>query len=139
MPAAGGGGGLGDLLKGGLGGLLAGGAAGSVISGGLGDLLKQFQQNGHGETANSWVSPGPNKQISPGDLASALGADQINSLMSQTGLSRDELLVGPQPASARRDQSSDAGRTAADRKRSVGPALSCRHHAACFFRKGRQP
>jgi uncharacterized protein YidB (DUF937 family) len=89
-----GGGGLGDVLKGGLGGLLAGGAAGSVISGGLGDLLKQFQQNGHGDTANSWVSPGPNKQISPGDLASALGADQISSLVSQTGLSRDDLLAG---------------------------------------------
>ena len=88
------GGGLGDLLKGGLGGLLAGGAAGSVISGGLGDLLKQFQQNGQGDTANSWVSPGPNKQISPGDLASALGADQINALASQSGLSRDELLAG---------------------------------------------
>jgi uncharacterized protein YidB (DUF937 family) len=88
------GGGLGDLLKGGLGGLLAGGAAGSVISGGLGDLLKQFQQSGHGDTANSWVSPGPNKQISPNDLASALGADQINSLASQTGMSRDDLLAG---------------------------------------------
>ena len=87
-------GGLGDLLKGGLGGVLAGGAAGSVISGGLGDLLKQFQQNGHGETANSWVSPGPNKQISPGDLAGALGADQIQSLMSQSGLSREDLLNG---------------------------------------------
>ena len=88
------GGGLGDLLKGGLGGLLAGGAAGSVISGGIGDLLKQLQQGGQGETANSWVSNGPNKQISPGDLASALGADQINSLMSQSGLSREELLSG---------------------------------------------
>jgi uncharacterized protein YidB (DUF937 family) len=84
------GGGLGGLL----GGLLAGGAAGSVISGGLGDLLKQFQQNGQGETANSWVSPGPNKPVSSGDLANALGADQINSLMSQSGLSRDELLAG---------------------------------------------
>ena len=52
-PAGGGLGGLGGLIPGGLGGLLAGGAAGSVISGGLGDLLKQFQQNGHGETANS--------------------------------------------------------------------------------------
>jgi uncharacterized protein YidB (DUF937 family) len=88
------GGGLGDVLKGGLGGLLAGGAAGSVISGGLGDLLKQLQQNGQGEVANSWVGTGPNKQIAPNDLASALGADQINSLMSQSGLSRDELLSG---------------------------------------------
>ena len=88
------GGGLGDLLKGGLGGLLAGGAAGSVISGGLGDLLNQFQQSGHGDTANSWVSNGANKQISPNDLANALGADQINSLASQTGLSREDLLSG---------------------------------------------
>jgi uncharacterized protein YidB (DUF937 family) len=88
------GGGLGDLLKGGLGGLLAGGAAGSVISGGLGDLLKQFQQNGHGDTANSWVGKGENKPIAPGDLASALGANQIDSLASQSGLSRDDLLSG---------------------------------------------
>jgi len=82
------------LPGGALGGLLAGGAAGSVLSGGLGDLLKQFQQSGHAETANSWVSKGPNKQISPGDLASALGADQISTLISQTGLSREELLSG---------------------------------------------
>ncbi|MBB5053189.1 uncharacterized protein YidB (DUF937 family) [Afipia massiliensis] len=92
------GGGLGDLMKGplggALGGLLAGGAAGSVLSGGLNDLLKQFQEKGQTETANSWVSPGPNKQISPNDLASALGADQISTLTSQTGLSRDELLAG---------------------------------------------
>ena len=92
--AGAGGGGLGDLLRGGLGGLLAGGAAGSVISGGLGDLLKQFQQNGQGEVANSWVGKGPNKQISPGDLGSALGADQLNALSAQTGLSREELLAG---------------------------------------------
>jgi uncharacterized protein YidB (DUF937 family) len=91
---AGTGGGLGDLLKGGLGGLLAGGAAGSVISGGLGDLLKQFQQNGQGDTANSWVGKGENKPIAPGDLANALGANQIDSLASRSGLSRDELLSG---------------------------------------------
>ncbi|MGY4283793.1 uncharacterized protein YidB (DUF937 family) [Bradyrhizobium sp. LM2.7] len=92
--ALGGGGGLGDLLKGGLGGLLAGGAAGSVLSGGLGDLLNQLQQTGHGETANSWVGKGQNKEIAPGDLANALGADQIESLSAQSGLSRDELLSG---------------------------------------------
>ena len=91
---AGAGGGLGDLLKGGLGGLLAGGAAGSVLSGGLGDLLKQFQQNGQGEAANSWVGNGPNKQISPDDLGRALGSDQIDALAAQSGLSREELLAG---------------------------------------------
>ncbi|MDE2332024.1 MAG: DUF937 domain-containing protein [Bradyrhizobium sp.] len=94
-PSSGGrGGGLGDLLKNNLGGLLAGGAAGSAISGGLGDLLKQLQQSGHGDAANSWVGSGQNKPIAPGDLAKALGADQINGLMSQTGLSREELLSG---------------------------------------------
>jgi uncharacterized protein YidB (DUF937 family) len=81
-------------MKGSLGGLLAGGAAGSILSGGLGDLLKQFQESGHSDTANSWVSPGPNKNISPGDLANALGAEQISTMMSQSGLSRDELLQG---------------------------------------------
>ena len=94
LPGGGAGGGLSDMLKGGLGGLLAGGAAGSVLSGGLGDLLNQFQQKGQGDTANSWVSNGPNKQIAPGDLANALGADQINSLASQSGMSADELLKG---------------------------------------------
>lgn len=83
-------GGLGGLI----GGLLGGGAAGSVLSGGLGDLVNQLQQKGHGETANSWVGPGTNRAISPDDLANALGADQINSLVSQSGLSRDELLQG---------------------------------------------
>ena len=56
-----GGGGLSDLMKGGFGGLLAGGAAGSMLRGGLGDLLKQLQEGGQGEVANSWVGKGPNK------------------------------------------------------------------------------
>jgi uncharacterized protein YidB (DUF937 family) len=87
-------GGLGDLLKGGLGGLLAGGAAGGVLGGGLNDLVKQLQQKGLGDAANSWVGTGPNKPVDPNDLASALGADQINSLMAHSGMSRDELLEG---------------------------------------------
>jgi uncharacterized protein YidB (DUF937 family) len=88
------GGGLSDLLKGGLGGLLAGGAAGSILGGGLNDLLKQLQQSGLHEEANSWIGSGPNKTIAPNDLANALGADQINALMEHTGLSRQELLDG---------------------------------------------
>jgi uncharacterized protein YidB (DUF937 family) len=94
LPGGGTGGGMSDLLKGGLGGLLAGGAAGAILSGGLGDLMKQLQQNGLGDQADSWVSNGPNKQVSPGDLANALGADQIDQLSSQSGLSRDDLLQG---------------------------------------------
>jgi len=86
------GGGLEDLLKGGLGGLLTGGGAGSVLSGGLNDLLKQFQQNGKGDVAESWIGPGANKAISPNDLSSALGADRINALAGFSEMSRDDLL-----------------------------------------------
>jgi uncharacterized protein YidB (DUF937 family) len=88
------GGGLGDLLKGGLGGLLAGGAAGSILSGGLGGLLRQFQQNGQGDTANSWVNRGPNQDISESDMAKSIGADDIDTMAKHTGLSREDLLAG---------------------------------------------
>jgi len=53
-----------------------------------------LQQSGLREEANSWIGSGPNKTIAPNDLATALGADQINSLMEHTGLSREELLEG---------------------------------------------
>ena len=85
---------LGDLLKGPLGGILAGGAAGSIVNGGLTDLLRQFQQAGHGDVAGSWVGNGPNRAISPDDLNKVLDSDQIKTLMSHSGLSRDELLAG---------------------------------------------
>jgi uncharacterized protein YidB (DUF937 family) len=104
------GGGLGDLLggllggrtggapagglPGGLGGLLAGAGAGTVLSGGLGNLLKDLQNNGQGRAAQSWVGKGENEEIEPDDLAKALGADTINALTAQTGMSRDDLLEG---------------------------------------------
>jgi uncharacterized protein YidB (DUF937 family) len=94
--AASSGGGLDDLLKGGLGGLLGGAAAGGALSGGLGDLLKQFQDNGVGDVADSWVSKGPNKQISTNDLARSIGLDDIDALASRFGVSRTDMLAGLQ-------------------------------------------
>jgi uncharacterized protein YidB (DUF937 family) len=88
------GGGMSDILKHGLGTVLASGAAGGILSGGLGDLLKQFQQSGHGDVAKSWVDNAPSKAISSDDLAKALGGDQIETLMAHTGLSRQDLLAG---------------------------------------------
>jgi uncharacterized protein YidB (DUF937 family) len=58
----------------------------------LSDLLKQFQQNGQGDVAKSWIGPGQNKAISPNDLATALGADRVNTLASFSGMSRSDLL-----------------------------------------------
>jgi uncharacterized protein YidB (DUF937 family) len=86
------GGDIGGILKGGLGGLLGAGAAGTVLSGGLNDLLKQFQQSGQGNAASSWVGNGPNKSISSDDLSKVLDSDQIKTLMTHAGLSRDEVL-----------------------------------------------
>jgi uncharacterized protein YidB (DUF937 family) len=60
----------------------------------LSDPLKQFQNNGQGDKAESWVSSGPNKPIRPDELEVALGEERISWLMQQTGLSRDELLQG---------------------------------------------
>src|SRR5262249_40830906 len=88
------GGNLSDILKGGLGGILGGAAAGSVLTGGLNDILKQLQDAGHGDVAKSWVGTGENKDIDPDDLGHALGADKINALSAQSGLSRDDLLEG---------------------------------------------
>jgi uncharacterized protein YidB (DUF937 family) len=83
---------LGGLL-GNLGGVLGGGGAGSFLSGGLGQLLENFQQNGHGDTAQSWINHGPNKEVSPPQLKQAIGPDVLAALEKQTGLSQDELLA----------------------------------------------
>ena len=86
------GGGLGDLLRGTLGGILGGAAAGTALNGGLGGLLKQLQESGQGDVARSWVGTGPNKTISQGDLADALGSDTLNQLSRQTGMDRGDVL-----------------------------------------------
>jgi uncharacterized protein YidB (DUF937 family) len=83
---------LGGLL-GNLGGMLGGGGAGGLLSGGLGQLVDHFQQNGHGDTAQSWINSGPNKEVSPPQLKQALGPDVLATLEKQTGLSQEELLA----------------------------------------------
>jgi len=60
----------------------------------LSDLVKQFKQTGHADTAHSWIGTGPNKMISPDDLASSLGEDKIKALMALSGMSREGLLEG---------------------------------------------
>jgi uncharacterized protein YidB (DUF937 family) len=78
----------------GLGALFGGAAAGGVLSGGLGRLIKDFQQSGQGQVAQSWIDRGPNQEIAPADLRKALGSDTLDALSKQTGLSSDELLKG---------------------------------------------
>lgn len=77
---------------GGLGDLLGGLTSGGILSNGLNDLLKTFQQNGHGEKAESWVRSGTNADIDHNQLSEALGPEVIAELSEKTGLSRDEIL-----------------------------------------------
>jgi uncharacterized protein YidB (DUF937 family) len=80
-----------DSLLGGLGAAAAG--AGGLLRDGLGELMDRFQQSGRGDVAQSWVKTGPNREIAPNDLESAIGTDVLAELSQRTGLSRDELLA----------------------------------------------
>lgn len=84
--------GLGGLL-GNLSGMLGGAGAGGLLNGGIGELLEKFKQNGEGETAESWIKDGPNKDVAPPQLKKAIGSDVLAALEQQTGLTQDELLA----------------------------------------------
>lgn len=96
---------IGDFVKGMNTGEAGGGALDSVkkalgdgplaskITGGLGELMDKFKTAGQGEKAQSWVGSGPNAPIDESQLETALGPDLIDSLIKQTGLSRDDLLA----------------------------------------------
>jgi uncharacterized protein YidB (DUF937 family) len=89
---AGGQSGIGGVL-GQLSSSLGGASAGGILSGGLGELLDRFKQSGQGETAESWVRTGPNKEVTASQLEQAIGPEVLDTLSKQTGLSREEVLA----------------------------------------------
>jgi len=91
-PGSAGQGGLGGLL-GQLRSSLSGTSPGGLLSGGLGELVDRFKQSGHGDTVDSWVGTGPNKQVTGSELEQAIGPEVLDTLSQQTGLSRNELLA----------------------------------------------
>ena len=62
------------------------------ITGGLGELVDHFTKAGEGKTAESWIGKGENAPITESQMEKTLGSDLIDSLVKQTGLSREELL-----------------------------------------------
>ena len=62
------------------------------LAGGLADLLDGFRSHGQAETADSWVRPGPNRGLTPGQVEEAVGSNNIDELSRRTGISRAELL-----------------------------------------------
>jgi uncharacterized protein YidB (DUF937 family) len=65
--------------------------AGNVL-GGLTDLIGKLTAGGVAPHVNSWVGPGTNQQIQPGQLGGALGQNVLNELSQRTGMSQQELL-----------------------------------------------
>jgi len=86
-----GGGGNAALLQAVIAMLGNGGQAGGGGAG-LGGLLEQFQRAGLGDVANSWVSTGQNMPVSPDQLGSVLGGDQVASMASQLGMGQGDML-----------------------------------------------
>jgi uncharacterized protein YidB (DUF937 family) len=80
-------GGLGDLL-----GQVLGGAGSS--GGGLGGLLEQLQRTGFREQADSWVSRGANRPISPDAMSQVFGKDGLETIARQAGIRPDEASHG---------------------------------------------
>ena len=78
-----------DRLLGGVGSA----GIGSLIASGLGELVDHFSKGGHGETAQSWINPGPNRDIRAAELERVIGPETLASLEERTGLSRSELLA----------------------------------------------
>jgi len=84
--------GAGAAPPGNLGALLSGTSVGALLSDGLRELVNAFKQQGQEDVADSWVSRGPNKPISPSQLEQAIGSDVLEDLPRQTGLSREEIV-----------------------------------------------
>ena len=70
----------------------AGGMGGMGMAGGIGGLLSAFEGAGLGHIAQSWVGNGPNQSVSPEQLTSVFGQNQVNSMASQAGLAPTDLL-----------------------------------------------
>ncbi len=68
------------------------GSIGSMLTEGIRDLVDRFRQAGHGDAADSWVAHGPNREVAPQHLEGAIGADTLDALAEQTGLSREEII-----------------------------------------------
>ena len=90
---------IGGVLKGVL-GQEAAAAAPALISaalsktnlGDLGGIAAQLQQGGLGNQVASWLGGGANLPVSPGQLQSALGDQQVRELAGHLGLPVDEAL-----------------------------------------------
>ena len=55
-------------------------------SGGIQGLLNKFTQAGHEDKVKSWISTGENEPISPDQVQSVIGSDQISAIAAKLGM-----------------------------------------------------
>jgi uncharacterized protein YidB (DUF937 family) len=58
--------------------------------GGVSGLLEAFQKQGLGGVVNSWVGTGANQAVSPQQVQSALGDQQVQDIASKLGVSTQD-------------------------------------------------
>ena len=66
--------------------LLGGQGSSSNQAGGIGGLIQQFRDAGLGHVADSWVGTGPNQPVSPQQLQTVFGNDQVETMARQSGM-----------------------------------------------------
>lgn len=80
---------------------LVGGAVGAGLveatktlidnNGGVQGLVDQFEKNGLGGLARSWVGSGPNQPVTAEQLQKVLGPDTLKALADKAGVTPDEI------------------------------------------------
>jgi uncharacterized protein YidB (DUF937 family) len=58
----------------------------------LGTLVNSFQQAGLGHLVESWIGNGPNQSVSPQQLHSVLGDNQVQQMSAQSGMAPQDFL-----------------------------------------------
>ena len=59
--------------------------------GGVQGIVSQLQQQGLGQTVQSWINEGPNQPISPNQVHQAFGSDTINAIAAKLGMNPQDL------------------------------------------------
>jgi len=118
-------------------------------AGGVQGITEKFKQSGLGDIVASWVGTGDNKAISADQLSAVLGADKVESLAKQAGLSVENgaqalsqvfpaLLdkLTPNGVMPDRDQLMTIGKVILG---GVGVAAAAKAAASMFGKKDEQP
>jgi uncharacterized protein YidB (DUF937 family) len=58
---------------------------------GLAGLVQQFEQQGLGHLAQSWVGTGPNQPVNPDQIQQVLGSEKIQELAAKAGVDTNQI------------------------------------------------